>query len=313
MKFIHALICSILCTATILNAQNYSEIDIEINQYIGGTLVVPNSAKKPPLVILIAGSGPTDRDGNQSFMKNNMLKKLAEGLSKKGMATFRYDKRIVKQLRTGNFDKNTRFDDFVTDAKSVLLYFKSSYPSIYIAGHSQGSLVGMLASESGVDGFISLSGAANPIDQIILEQISKTAPVFIADTKRVLDLLKMGETTSDFPIALSSIFNLDTQPFMINWMQYNPKKIIKNLDIPVLIINGTKGLQVSKSEAQLLKDSKKDAELVIIENMNHILFEIYGDDLVNSKSYNETNHPIMPEVLDVILNFIRKEKSTITK
>ena len=72
-------------------------------------------------------------------------------------------------------------------------------------------------------------------------------------------------------------------------------------------------MQVSKSEAQLLKDSKKDAELVIIENMNHILFEIYGDDLVNSKSYNETNHPIMPEVLDVILNFIRKEKSTITK
>ena len=67
--------------------------------------------KSIPLVILIAGSGPTDRDGNQSFMKNDALKKIAEALSQKGIATFRYDKRIVKQIRNQNIDKNIQISD----------------------------------------------------------------------------------------------------------------------------------------------------------------------------------------------------------
>ncbi|MDA7724662.1 lysophospholipase [Flavobacteriaceae bacterium] len=290
----------------ISEAQDYSSTDISINRYVDGTLLVPESIDNPPLVIIIAGSGPTDRNGNQSFMKNDMLKKLAERLSENGIATFRYDKRVVKQLKTRTFDKNIRFDDFVTDAKSVVTYFKPSYSSITIAGHSQGSLVGLLATEAGVDSFISLAGAGNPIDQIILEQITKTAPFFTEDTKRVLEILKSGKTTTEFPPALASIFSLDIQPFMSNWMQYNPQKRIESLEIPVLIINGTRDLQVSTTEAQLLKDHKTDAEIVIIENMNHLLFEINGDDLVNTKSYNELSYPIMPEVITAMVNFIQK-------
>jgi alpha/beta superfamily hydrolase len=299
--------------ASFTKAQTFTTTNLTINRHVDGTLLVPESVEHPPLVIIIAGSGPTDRNGNQSFMKNDMLKKLAEGLSKAGIATFRYDKRIVKQLRTRNLDKNIRFDDFVIDAKSVVNHFKNTYTSIVIAGHSQGSLVGLLALEAGANGFISLAGAANSIDQIILEQISKTAPYFIADTKRVLDVLKSGQTTTDFPPALSSMFNLDLQPFMSNWMQYSPKELIKKLEIPVLILNGTKDLQVTTSEAQLLKEAKEDAQLVIIENMNHLLFEINGDDLVNSKSYNDNTYPVMPEVLEIIGAFIKKEKSTIEK
>tara|TARA_B110000037_G_scaffold86656_1_gene102725 strand:- start:87 stop:1028 length:942 start_codon:yes stop_codon:yes gene_type:complete len=311
-KHLFSLVCFI-CIASFTKAQTFTTTNLTINRHVDGTLLVPESVEHPPLVIIIAGSGPTDRNGNQSFMKNDMLKKLAEGLSKTGIATFRYDKRIVKQLRTRNLDKNIRFDDFVTDAKSVVNHFKNSYPSIVIAGHSQGSLVGLLALEAGANGFISLAGAANSIDQIILEQISKTAPYFTADTKRVLDVLKSGQTTTDFPPALSSMFNLDLQPFMSNWMQYSPKELIKELEIPVLILNGTKDLQVTTSEAHLLKEAKEDAQLVIIENMNHLLFEINGDDLVNSKSYNDKTYPVMPEVLEIIGAFIKKEKSTIEK
>ena len=310
-KHIFPLLCLFIGMTTFTEAQNFSTTEIKINRYVDGTLLVPESVEDPPLVIIIAGSGPSDRDGNQSFMKNNMLKKLAERLSENGLATFRYDKRVVKQLKTRTFDKNILFDDFVTDAKSAVTYFKPSYSTIIIAGHSQGSLVGLLASETGVDRFISLAGAGKPIDEIILEQISKTAPFFAEDTKRVLDILKSGKTTTDFPPALTSIFNLEIQPFMSNWMQYNPYELIENLDIPVLIINGTKDLQVSTAEAQLLKTHKTDADLVIIENMNHLLFEINGDDLVNAKSYNELNHPIMPEVINSILDFIQKNKSTI--
>ena len=78
-------------------------------------------------------------------------------------------------------------------------------------------------------------------------------------------------------------------------MQYNPQERIETLEIPVLIINGTKDLQVSATGSPTLKDHKADAELVIIENMNHLLFEINGDDLVNTKSYNELNHPSCPK------------------
>ena len=156
-------------------------------------------------------------------------------------------------------------------------------------------MVGLLASEAGVDGFISLAGAGNPIDQIILEQITKTAPFFTEDTKRVLETLKSGKTTTDFPPALASIFNLDIQPFMITGCNTIPQELIENLEIPVLIINGTKDLQVSTAKLNYLKDHKEDAELVIIENMNHLLFEINGDDLVNTKSYNELNHPSCPK------------------
>jgi pimeloyl-ACP methyl ester carboxylesterase len=301
-----SLIWLFMSMTVFTEAQNFSSTEISVNPYIDGTLLIPESTEDPPLVILIAGSGPTDRDGNQSFMKNNMLKKVAEALTNDGIATYRYDKRIVKQLKTRTFDKNIRFDDFVNDAKSVVSYFKPSYSSIIIAGHSQGSLVGLLACETEVDGFISLAGAGNPIDKIILEQISETAPFFVEDTKRVFEILKSGETTTDFPPALASIFNLETQPFMSNWMQYNPQEHIEKLEIPTLIINGTKDLQMTTSEAQLLKERKPDAELVIIENMNHLLFEINGDDLENSKSYNEMHHPVMLEAITVILNFMKQ-------
>jgi len=313
IKHLYPLAFIFVSMVTVSTAQNFSATELSINRHVDGTLLTPDGIEQPPLVIFIAGSGPTDRNGNQALMKNNMLKKLAESLSERGFATFRYDKRVVKQLRTRNLNKNIRFDDFVTDAKSVINHFKSTYSNLIVAGHSQGSLVGLLALDAGANGFISLAGAANSIDQIILEQISKSAPFFTADTKRVLDLLKSGQTTTDFPPALSSIFNLDLQPFMSNWMQYNPKDLIKKLEIPVLIINGTKDLQVAITEAQQLKEAKEEAQLEIIENMNHLLFEINGDDLVNSKSYNDNSYVVMPQVIEIITAFIKKEKSTTKK
>ena len=287
--------------------KNYTMQDIAVNKLIDGTLLLPTAIEKPNLVIIIAGSGPTDRDGNQNFLKGNSLKKLAIGLSNQNIATFRFDKRIVKQIRKGNVDKDMMFDDFVVDAKSVLTYFKNtkSYNKIYIAGHSQGSLVGMLAAQNNADGFISLAGAGQSIDMVITEQVEKTAPMFLEDTKRVFNVLKEGKTTADFPPALASIFNLDVQPFIANWMSYNPQDEIKKLNMPILIINGTKDLQVSEAEARLLNEAAPKAELKIIDKMNHILVPIEGDDLENSKSYNETSRKLAPELLEVIIEFIK--------
>ncbi len=283
----------------------YKTEEIAVNKLIDGTLLSPNSSK-PNLAILIAGSGPTDRDGNQNFLMSNSLKKLATNLTNNGIATFRYDKRIVKQIRKGNVDKNISFDDFVTDAISVIDHFKKTklYNKIYVIGHSQGSLIGLLAAKGKADGFVSLAGAGQSIDAVIYEQVEKTAPMFSEDTKRVLSILKEGKTTTDFPVALSSLFNKEVQPFMSSWMKYNPQEEIKKLKVPVLIINGTKDLQVSTAEAELLKDSIPNASLVIIDKMNHILVPIEGGDLENSKSYNEAYRKLSPVLIKAITSFI---------
>lgn len=290
---------------SLLVAQNFSTKNITINPHVEGTLLTPKDQNIAPLVILIAGSGPTDRNGNQSFMKNDMLKKIAESMSNNGIASFRYDKRIVKQIRNKTIDKDISFDDFVTDAKSVISYFKPNYKTIVVAGHSQGSLVGLLALEEGVSGFISLAGAGKPIDEILIEQISKTAPMFLEDSKRVLTLLKAGKTTTNFPMALSSIFNLDVQGFMSNWMQYNPTEEMKKHNIPTLIINGDKDLQVSVDEANLLHKAAQNGVLLIVKKMNHIMVKIEGEQLENMKSYNDASLEISPEVEKSMIEFIK--------
>ena len=305
---LHILIF-IACTSFFANAQDDTTIsqDIAINQHINGTLLKSNTTTTT-LAIIIGGSGPTDKDGNQNFQKTNNIKKLATYLANQNIATFRYDKRIVKQIRNKTVANNIMFDDFVADASAIIAYFKSknNYKQIYIIGHDQGSLIGMLAAKDAADGFISIAGSALSIDQLITEQVEKTAPQFTADTKRIFKLLKSGKTTTDYPVALSSIFNIETQRFIMNWMQYNPTDILSTLEIPILIINGTKDLQVSEAEAKLLHDAAPKSELKIIPNMNHVLVTISGGDLENSKSYNESQRPLSQDLLNSITTFINK-------
>ena len=298
----------ILFSAKIFSQEkNYTEEEVSVSKWIDGTLLLPEDKEKPSLAIIIAGSGPTNRDGNQNFLKSDALKKLAESLTDNGIATFRYDKRIVKQIRKGNVDKSIMFDDFVNDASDVITYFKEkdTYSKIYVIGHSQGSLVGMLTVKDKADGFISLAGAGQNIGDVIVEQVTNMAPQLGKEAQKVVDKLKQGKTTTDYPATLASVFNTDVQPFMINWMQYNPTEIIKDLEVPILILNGTKDLQVSEDEAKLLKEANEKAELKIIENMNHVLFEIEGDNLENSKSYNEAFRPISSTLIDTIVQFIK--------
>ena len=288
--------------------KNYTSQEINVNKHVEGTLLLPNTIENPKLAIIIAGSGPTDRNGNQNFMQNNALKKLAESLSESGIATFRYDKRIVKQIRMNNVDPNITFDDFVNDAIAVVDYFKTKglFSKIFVIGHSQGSLVGMLATKDRADGFISLAGAGQTIDGVITEQVGTMDPSLVEPTKKAFTQMKDGKIVSDYPPALTSIFRADLQPFIRNWMQYDPQVLLKDLNVPSLIINGTKDLQVSVDEAKRLKESSNTAELIIIDNMNHVLFEIEGGQLENSKSYNESFRAISETLVSSIRTFIEK-------
>ena len=306
MKFYLILTLCLVSTLSFCQEKTYTEEDLSISKWIDGTLLSPNNTENPSLAIIIAGSGPTKRNGNQNFLQNNSLKKLAEELTNNGVATFRYDKRIVKQIRKGNVDKNMMFDDFVNDASDVIDFFKAkeTYSKIHVIGHSQGSLVGMLSAKDKADGFISLAGAGQNIGDVLVEQATRMDPKLGEETQPAVEQLKQGKTVTDYPSALASVFSADIQPFMINWMKYSPTEIIKELEIPILLINGTKDLQVSESEAKLLKEANKKSTLIIIENMNHVLFEIKGGDLENSKSYNESFRPISPKLISSIIDFI---------
>ena len=283
--------------------------EINITPLVTGTLLVPETSSKLPLAIIIAGSGPTDRDGNQTMMKNNSLKFLAEGLSENNIATFRYDKRIVKQIRLGSIDeKNIHFNDFIDDAISILNHFKKDdrFSEIYVVGHSQGSLIGMVAAQQGADGFVSIAGAGQEIDDVVMDQIAVQAPGLVDNARTAFDDIRSNGISYNYDPNLSSIFRKEIQPFMFSWMQYNPQEEIKKLEIPVLIINGDKDFQVPIKEAELLKAAKSDAEYKIIPKMNHIFKEVEDLGLENSKTYNQHNLPVVSELIDVVSDFIKK-------
>lgn len=287
----------------------YLEQDIEINNFTSGTLSLPASSEAESLVIFIQGSGPTDRDGNQSMMKNDGMKKLARQLAENGIASFRFDKRIFKMHELKIQEKDLRFENFVNDVKDILNYFeeKDQFENLILAGHSEGSLIGILAAGENTEALISLAGAGQPIDDIIVEQIEKMAPPLAENARKAFDEIRKNGKTNNYSPMLESMFRASVQPYMYSWMQYNPAREIAKLDIPVLIVNGTADVQVETKEAEMLKNAYKDAELVIIENMNHIFREIKSDDkLVNTKSYNEPNRPLHPRLVPVITKFIKE-------
>ena len=313
MKIIYWTLSILFVTVCCMDSygQDTEELSqqLTINTFIEGTLLTPSTDDNIPLAIIIPDTGPTDRDGNQNFQKSYSLKKIAESLLDQNIASFRYDKRVLKQLRKGFVDSKISFDDFVKDAIDVVNYFNKpgKFSGIYIIGHGQGSLVGMLASKEKVDGFISLSGSGKTIDRVIIDQISQMDNALIKDTEAAFSEMRSGRITRNYPIALESIFNSDTQPFIMSWMQYDPVEEIGNLTIPTLIISGTKDLQVSVEEAKALKDKAPNGSLKLIDKMNHVLFVIQGDELENSKSYNESFRPIAPELGIHITDFIRSE------
>ncbi len=202
-------------------------------------------------------------------------------------------------------EKNMSFEDFIKDVKDVATYFRSQkkYSKIIIAGHSEGSLIGMVAALNNADGYISIAGAGRPIDEVLLEQLTKQSPSIKEEAQKGLAALKQGKTFENKNPMLSSLFRESVQPYMISWIKYNPQVEIAKLSIPILVINGTKDIQVPPSDAELLHAAYTKSELKIIENMNHIFKEIKVDS-DNLKSYNNPNLPVMPELISSITQYI---------
>ncbi|WP_300438633.1 alpha/beta hydrolase [Christiangramia sp.] len=288
---------------------NYDEVELKINEVTEGTLTSPSNTEAKNLVIFIQGSGPTDRDGNQSMAKNDGIKKIARELAENGIASYRFDKRIFKMHELKLKEEDLHFNDFVSDVEDILDYYreKNTYKNLIIAGHSEGSLVGILAAKGRADAFISLAGAGEPIDNIIVEQVNKMAPQLGENARKAFNELKEQGKTTGYNPMLESLFRSSVQPYMLSWMQYDPSEEIKELKIPVLIINGTSDIQTEPKQAEMLHAASDNSELVLLEKMNHIFREVESNDrLVNTKSYNEPNRPLHPELIPIITEFIKE-------
>lgn len=244
-------------------------------------------------------------------VNSNSYLLLAKELAKNGIASLRYDKRNIGQVLAPAKEKEMRFEDNSDDAIAMisLLHGDSRFSKIIVLGHSEGSLVGMLASEEQpVSAFISVDGAGSKADEILTEQM-KTQPAYIANGfKTILDSLRKGKYTDMVDPALYPIARLSIQPYILSWMTNDPITEIRKLKMPILIIQGTTDLQVNVSEAGKLKKAKSNAELHIIPNMNHMMKDAPADPDANLATYTQPDLPLKPELVTDIVTFINKLK-----
>jgi len=300
-----------------VNAQDKNEttfkespIILKINtDQLFGTLTTPDQTKKYPVALLISGSGPTDRNGNNPMMKNNSLKMLAESLAKNGIGSLRYDKRGIGESKASAISEQTLvFENYTEDAKSWINLLKQDkrFSEIIVIGHSEGSLIGMIAGVK-ANKFISIAGPGDSADKLIKTQIASKSNQQLNDlTFPIIDSLKSGKTVKNVDPMLNSLFRASIQPYLISWFKYNPQTEIKKLNIPILIVQGNKDLQVTVKDAELLSQANKNAELVIVDKMNHIMKNIEGDNQANMESYNNETLPISEIITSKIIYFIKK-------
>jgi hypothetical protein len=293
--------------------ENSSQIELKTKSgSIFGTLLMPDDIKgKIPVALIIAGSGPTDRDGNNSMMKNNSLKLLAESLAKNGIASLRYDKRGVGESKQAlKSELDISFQDYIQDADSLLALLKQ-YKQFYtyiIIGHSEGSLIGMNVAKN-ANGFISLAGAGNSADIILKDQLSAQGKQIQDMCFPIIDSLKAGKLVNNVNPMLNSLFRASVQPYMISWFKHNPQEDIKALKFPCLIIQGDNDLQISLNDAKLLASAKTNNQLVIIEKMNHVLKLVEGGDrAANVAAYSNPDLPISAVLEEKVVKYIQSNK-----
>ncbi len=289
--------------------EDFMEIETNTGK-LYSSIVTPETGEKFPVALIILGSGPTDRNGNSPGIpgKNNSLKMLAEGLAEKGIASLRYDKRGAgKNLEAVISEEEMRFDQFVTDANQWIAELQKDerFTDIIVIGHSQGSLVGIIAAQdSAADAFISIAGAGRSIDQVLSEQLKTLPESLYKESEQILVQLSQGKTVDNISDQLMSVFRPSVQPFLISWMDYNPAEEIKQLTIPALIINGENDLQLSVRDAEMLAEAKPDAKLLLIDKMNHILKKAPADKDGNMATYSDPTLPLADGLVQGIIKFL---------
>lgn len=276
-----------------------------------GTLEIPAGSPPYPVALIIAGSGPTDRNGNdaKAGLETDCYKDLASALAKHGIASLRYDKRgIGASKAAAPAEQKMRFRTLIADAIAwgKKLRRDGRFSSLTVIGHSQGSLVGMVAArEIPAQKFVSLEGAGVPIQDVLLQQLQSKLPApEFKRVKAIIGELAEGHRVRHYPANLEMLFRPSVQPFLISWMKYNPAGELQRLSIPVLIVQGTRDMQVGVADAKHLAQADPGARLALIPKMNHVLKAVGPGRSDNFKAYTDPNLPLDHTLVVRLTRFI---------
>ncbi|AQW67831.1 MULTISPECIES: alpha/beta hydrolase [Pseudomonas] len=310
-----ALLCLLLttlchaATPTVL----HRPIDLDTGQgVLHGSLLLPQQDTPPPVVLIIAGSGPTDRDGNNpAGGRVDNLKRLALLLANANIASVRYDKRGVAASQPATPDeRDLSVERYVADVVAWGHKLKADprFGSLILIGHSEGALIASLAAEqAGASAVVSLAGSGRPMAEVVREQLAeRLPPAQLARGSALLDRLEAGQTSLDVPAPLRQVFRPSVQPYLITLFRQDPAAAFARLPMPALIVQGRNDVQVDVADAQKLKDAKPDAHLVLIEGMNHMLRISPKDMSEQRESYQNPQLPLARELGEQIVTFIRQ-------
>ena len=275
-----------------------------------GTLLLPKSSKPVPVVLIIAGSGPTDRDGNNpEGGRNDNLKRLAVVLAQHNIASVRYDKRGVAASKAATPDeRDLSVERYVADVQAWAQKLKanSRLGQLILLGHSEGALVATLAAEkAGAAAVISVAGTGRPVDQVLREQFQERLPAELLQRgNQLLDSLKAGNPDDKVPPELEVVFRPSVQPYLISLFRQDPAAAFGRLKVPALIVQGRNDIQVGVGDALLLHKARPQAELALIDGMNHVLRIVPNDLEQQMLSYRNPTAPLSDELCSRILRFI---------
>jgi len=285
-----------------------------------GTLTMPASYRsRIPVALIVAGSGPTDRNGNsagplRAQNNSNLYAILAWQLADAGIASVRYDKRVLGDNLQKIDVAQTSIDDFIADviAGARKLLADRRFSKVILIGHSEGAELVLQAANRGApaSGVVMLSGTGRPIMTVIREQLSKQVPPeelvkWDSASARYL----RGEEPGEVLPGLRSLLLPVNRRFMQTWVKYDPAAEIARAKVPVLIVQGARDIQVSEADASALKAAQPAAKLVVIPAANHVFRGAASDDrLAQMRLYIDPTIPIVPELTPAIADWIKSLK-----
>ena len=276
-----------------------------------GTLDLPPTPGPWPVVLIHAGSGPTDRDGNGPLTRTNNLKALGRALAADGIATLRIDKRgIAASAKALAKEEDVRIDTYATDvvAWTKLLRNDARFTKIGYIGHSEGGLIGLVAAkEAKFDALVSLCGPGRPLQEVLREQLKKNlSDALYTKSDTIMTELEAGRTVKDTPKELATLFRPSVQPFLISVFKHDPAKLAAGVRVPFLIVSGSTDIQVSAEDAKRLGAANANARVLTIDGMNHVLKAVEKTDrAAQLPSYFDPSLPLHPKLLPEMTEFLK--------
>jgi uncharacterized protein len=281
---------------------------------LAGTLVTPADSRAA--LLIIPGSGPTDRDGdNRLGVRARPYALLADALARERITTLRTDKRGLFGSQHASTDPNAvTIDDYVDDtlAWTRALRARTGARCVWLLGHSEGGLIALATAArdpAQLCGVVLVATAGRPLADVIKTQLRANpanAPLLDA-ADHALDALASGQRVdaSTLPAPLAPLFHPSIQGFLISAFALDPARLIARLDVPVLIVQGARDLQVSVDDAHRLQRAQPAAVLATLADVNHVLKTVRTDDrAANLATYADPDLPLAPGVADAIAGFI---------